>query len=187
MFRHLQCNILIVDYRGFGMSEGEPSEQGLKWDAEVMVIYDHHRQLQHHHHRISDKLSSHVRVCESRLRLTMHSPDLTLIPRKSSCLDAPWVVRLRSMYPKPVPPRYVVVFFSRDTCRYICVVIVLIVLWIVSFGMMENDSCDSSFAILHFTSRVVFKCWYFGRNWRMRRAWIRYRCRYRCAPYYIMT
>lgn len=33
LFRDLQCNCLIFDYRGYGRSEGRPSEQGLYLDA----------------------------------------------------------------------------------------------------------------------------------------------------------
>ncbi|ETW07899.1 hypothetical protein H310_02309 [Aphanomyces invadans] len=43
MFRHLECNILLVDYRGFGMSEGEPTERGLQLDAEGVLDYLHSR------------------------------------------------------------------------------------------------------------------------------------------------
>ncbi|KAF0700393.1 Aste57867_9098 [Aphanomyces stellatus] len=43
MFRHLECNILLVDYRGYGLSEGEPSERGLQLDAEGAVDFMHTR------------------------------------------------------------------------------------------------------------------------------------------------
>ncbi|ETV85902.1 hypothetical protein, variant 1 [Aphanomyces astaci] len=43
MYRHLECNILLVDYRGFGMSDGEPTERGLQLDAEGVVDYLHSR------------------------------------------------------------------------------------------------------------------------------------------------
>ena len=33
--REVNCNILMVDYRGYGLSEGTPSEQGLMMDADV--------------------------------------------------------------------------------------------------------------------------------------------------------
>ena len=33
----LKCNVLIVDYRGFGNSQGEPSEDGLALDAEATI------------------------------------------------------------------------------------------------------------------------------------------------------
>lgn len=35
----LQCNVLMVEYRGYGRSEGTPSEQGLMYDAECAVEY----------------------------------------------------------------------------------------------------------------------------------------------------
>lgn len=35
LYRKVGANVLLVDYRGFGHSEGEPSEKGLKVDAEV--------------------------------------------------------------------------------------------------------------------------------------------------------
>ncbi|KAG7393100.1 Alpha/beta hydrolase domain-containing protein 13 [Phytophthora pseudosyringae] len=37
LFRKLGVNILLVDYRGFGHSEGSPSEEGLKIDAEAAL------------------------------------------------------------------------------------------------------------------------------------------------------
>jgi len=42
---YLQCgvNILVVDYRGFGRSEGSPSERGLYIDGETAVQYLHSR------------------------------------------------------------------------------------------------------------------------------------------------
>jgi fermentation-respiration switch protein FrsA (DUF1100 family) len=36
LYRKVGVNVVLVDYRGFGHSEGEPSEQGLKLDAEVV-------------------------------------------------------------------------------------------------------------------------------------------------------
>ncbi len=39
MFRSLECNIFIIDYRGYGRSEGEPSEEGLYLDA--VAAYDY--------------------------------------------------------------------------------------------------------------------------------------------------
>lgn len=35
LYKKVGANVLLVDYRGFGHSEGEPSEKGLKLDAEV--------------------------------------------------------------------------------------------------------------------------------------------------------
>jgi pimeloyl-ACP methyl ester carboxylesterase len=35
LFRHVNCNIVICDYRGYGHSEGEPDEEGLMKDADV--------------------------------------------------------------------------------------------------------------------------------------------------------
>uniref|UniRef100_K3XBT1 AB hydrolase-1 domain-containing protein n=1 Tax=Globisporangium ultimum (strain ATCC 200006 / CBS 805.95 / DAOM BR144) TaxID=431595 RepID=K3XBT1_GLOUD len=37
LYRKVGANVLLVDYRGFGHSEGEPSEQGLKMDAEAAL------------------------------------------------------------------------------------------------------------------------------------------------------
>jgi abhydrolase domain-containing protein 13 len=47
LFREVKCNILLVEYRkkfnnlkkgGYGISEGYPSEKGLKLDAEVRFL-----------------------------------------------------------------------------------------------------------------------------------------------------
>ncbi|RLN38522.1 hypothetical protein BBJ28_00008560 [Nothophytophthora sp. Chile5] len=38
LYRKVGVNVLLVDYRGFGHSEGEPTEQGLKLDAEVRCL-----------------------------------------------------------------------------------------------------------------------------------------------------
>ena len=35
MIKKLQCNVLIFSYRGYGKSEGSPTEKGIKKDAEV--------------------------------------------------------------------------------------------------------------------------------------------------------
>ncbi|EFC36651.1 hypothetical protein NAEGRDRAFT_59950 [Naegleria gruberi] len=39
MYHTLKCNILMVEYRGYGKSTGEPSEEGLKNDAETAIRY----------------------------------------------------------------------------------------------------------------------------------------------------
>ncbi|CRL00767.1 CLUMA_CG014022, isoform A [Clunio marinus] len=39
IFHNLQCNILIVEYRGYGLSNGTPSEKGLYIDARAAVDY----------------------------------------------------------------------------------------------------------------------------------------------------
>ncbi|RLN93809.1 hypothetical protein BBJ28_00001246 [Nothophytophthora sp. Chile5] len=38
LYRKVGVNVLLVDYRGFGHSEGDPTEQGLKMDAEVAAV-----------------------------------------------------------------------------------------------------------------------------------------------------
>jgi fermentation-respiration switch protein FrsA (DUF1100 family) len=43
MYRKLGCNVLLVDYRGFGHSEGEPTETGLQLDAEAVLDAMHAR------------------------------------------------------------------------------------------------------------------------------------------------
>ncbi|CAI5714460.1 unnamed protein product [Hyaloperonospora brassicae] len=37
LYRNVGVNILLVDYRGFGHSEGDPTERGIKFDAEAVV------------------------------------------------------------------------------------------------------------------------------------------------------
>jgi hypothetical protein len=39
IFNNLNLDVLIFDYRGYGMSEGSPSEKGLYLDAEVVYNY----------------------------------------------------------------------------------------------------------------------------------------------------
>ena len=39
MYHSCKCNILMVEYRGYGKSTGEPTEQGLKDDAETAIRY----------------------------------------------------------------------------------------------------------------------------------------------------
>jgi len=39
MYKNLLCNILIFDYRGYGMSTGVPNEWGLKQDAESALKF----------------------------------------------------------------------------------------------------------------------------------------------------
>ena len=37
MFRELHSNIIMVDYRGYGNSEGVPTQRGLIYDAESIL------------------------------------------------------------------------------------------------------------------------------------------------------
>lgn len=39
MFHTLQCNLLMVDYRGYGLSTGAPLERGLYNDARASIDY----------------------------------------------------------------------------------------------------------------------------------------------------
>ncbi|CCI50486.1 unnamed protein product [Albugo candida] len=39
LFRNVKCNILLVDYRGYGHSEGVPSEIGLQMDAKASLSF----------------------------------------------------------------------------------------------------------------------------------------------------
>jgi fermentation-respiration switch protein FrsA (DUF1100 family) len=35
----MRCNVLALSYRGYGLSEGHPSEKGLKLDAQTALDY----------------------------------------------------------------------------------------------------------------------------------------------------
>lgn len=37
LVKHCLTNVLIIDYRGYGNSEGTPSEDGLRIDAEASL------------------------------------------------------------------------------------------------------------------------------------------------------
>ena len=37
LVKEIKCNVLILAYRGFGNSDGTPSEEGLKLDAEAVL------------------------------------------------------------------------------------------------------------------------------------------------------
>ncbi|KAI1899880.1 hypothetical protein AGOR_G00066320 [Albula goreensis] len=39
MLVNLKANVVLLDYRGYGKSEGEPSEEGLRLDAEAVLDY----------------------------------------------------------------------------------------------------------------------------------------------------
>lgn len=39
LYHSLHCNILLVEYRGYGLSEGVPSEEGLYLDAKASINY----------------------------------------------------------------------------------------------------------------------------------------------------
>lgn len=39
MHKELDCNIFILSYRGYGESEGEPNEEGIKIDADTVMEY----------------------------------------------------------------------------------------------------------------------------------------------------
>lgn len=43
LLRLVKCNILIVEYRGYGRSTGSPSEIGLQIDAQTALEYLHNR------------------------------------------------------------------------------------------------------------------------------------------------
>lgn len=39
LYHNLHCNILLVEYRGYGLSEGNPTEEGLYTDARACLNY----------------------------------------------------------------------------------------------------------------------------------------------------
>lgn len=39
LYHNLHCNILLVEYRGYGLSEGNPTEEGLYLDARASLDY----------------------------------------------------------------------------------------------------------------------------------------------------
>lgn len=39
LYHNLHCNVLLVEYRGYGLSEGSPSEEGLSLDARASLDY----------------------------------------------------------------------------------------------------------------------------------------------------
>jgi len=43
MFQKVKANILLIDYRGYGLSHGSPSQEGLLLDAEAALDYVHNR------------------------------------------------------------------------------------------------------------------------------------------------
>ena len=47
MFTHLNVNVWLIEYRGYGDSEGVPSEKGLKADAEGVWDYIIQKKLEH--------------------------------------------------------------------------------------------------------------------------------------------
>lgn len=38
-YQYLQCNILMLEYRGYGLSQGSPSEEGLYMDARTALDF----------------------------------------------------------------------------------------------------------------------------------------------------
>ena len=43
-YKHANVNLFLLEYRGYGLSEGTPSESGLYKDAQAALNYLHHRQ-----------------------------------------------------------------------------------------------------------------------------------------------
>ncbi|XP_071577671.1 protein ABHD13-like [Temnothorax nylanderi] len=39
LYHNIQCNILMLEYRGYGLSQGTPSEEGLYMDAQAGIDY----------------------------------------------------------------------------------------------------------------------------------------------------
>ena len=49
IYNKIGCNILVVEYRGYGRSQGYPSEKGLYLDAQAALSYLlHHPGIDHH-------------------------------------------------------------------------------------------------------------------------------------------
>ncbi|XP_067005113.1 protein ABHD13 [Anabrus simplex] len=48
LYQNLQCNILMLEYRGYGLSQGSPSEEGLCMDARAALDYLASRQDVNH-------------------------------------------------------------------------------------------------------------------------------------------
>lgn len=66
MLRKTGANIVLVDYRGFGHSEGEPSEKGLKLDAAVRGRSSLHSKL----------MAKEIVSCQAVLDAIHARPDL---------------------------------------------------------------------------------------------------------------
>ncbi|CAG7825211.1 unnamed protein product, partial [Allacma fusca] len=43
MSEEILCNIFMLDYRGYGFSEGVPSERGAYWDAQAAFDFIYSR------------------------------------------------------------------------------------------------------------------------------------------------
>lgn len=71
----MHCNVLLLDYRGYGKSQGNPSEQGLIMDAQVFILFTY--QL------------------KKRLDLISCTLDLILITIKSLFSVLQWVEQLQ--------------------------------------------------------------------------------------------
>ena len=39
LYKQINCNILMFDYRGYGESQGNPTEQGINMDADAALMY----------------------------------------------------------------------------------------------------------------------------------------------------
>lgn len=39
LYHNVQCNILMLEYRGYGLSQGSPSEEGFYMDARAGIDY----------------------------------------------------------------------------------------------------------------------------------------------------
>lgn len=44
LIKEMKANVLVIGYRGYGYSEGEPSEQGIMLDAEAILEYVFHNE-----------------------------------------------------------------------------------------------------------------------------------------------
>lgn len=44
LYYNLNCNLLMVEYRGYGLSKGSPSEEGLCMDARAALDFLYSRQ-----------------------------------------------------------------------------------------------------------------------------------------------
>ncbi|CAG8690139.1 18269_t:CDS:2, partial [Acaulospora morrowiae] len=47
-YKNFKCNVVMLSYRGYGLSEGTPSEKGLRTDAQTVLNYiSEHEVLKH--------------------------------------------------------------------------------------------------------------------------------------------
>lgn len=71
LYMYTGCNVYLVEYRGYGNSEGTPSEQGLKLDAVAALNFLHsHTGARHGHTPAYTRIYIYIHLYVNKYKYT---------------------------------------------------------------------------------------------------------------------